>query len=966
MTPERWQRIEALYHAAHAQPPGERAAFLAEACPEDAALRGEVEVLLNDPVPDDEFLRRPALAVAHIVSRIALEDMTERPLGGYQLKALLGAGGMGEVYRAHDPKLGRDVAIKVLPPEFTSDPDRLARFEREARMLAALNHPNICGIYGLEEVDGVRFLVLELVDGKTLAETVSERTARDAGTALSVHEALTVARQIAEALEAAHDKGVVHRDLKPANVKITPAQVVKVLDFGLAKNVGNDRPSPDLTHVPSGADGAGGPPLGTAAYMSPEQARGLPVDKRTDIWAFGVVVFEMIAGRRPFRGDGVTDTLAAILKTDPDWSEIPDGVSPDLVRLLRRCLEKDPRRRIQSMGDARVQVEELLEGGGDRSASPTAWRIARARPGNAQRAIPWSIAAIATATALILALSILQRPQPPPFSFAVVPPPGASLATEEAPIISPDGLRLAFVAYDAGGTPVLHTSVIGDAASARPLLKTAGASLPFWSPDGRAIGFFAQGYLQTVDVITGSVRRLAPAGGPRGGTWNKDDTIVFVPTPIAGPSRVSATGNGDDATLVPSPPGPPSGGWFPSFLPDGRHFLEFVPTTSQPENSGVWVVSLETGARNKLLDAQSNAVFAPPGHLFFWGAGSLWAQPFDSVARKKRGEPVAMEKAVGLNPVTNQALFSISNSGTLAFFGGAVGQSELVWVDSSGTEIAKAGATGVMNTISLSPDGASVVYDSADSTTGTFDLWQLVFARPEPTKLTFNPANDIFPLWSPDGKRIVFTSVRERPPQLYQLRANSAGTEERLVQTKLPTLPSGWSRDGARLFYTVMERVNWTGDIWSVSPGSSAPQPVVTTTNDDRYGTPSPDGRWLAYVTNESGTFEVFVQALGGPGFRRQVSLNGGSQPQWRYDGSELFYLGRDRRLMSVPFESGPTTFVEGTPKALFATRTKVLEVQGTSRTYAAAADGERFLVANATEESQSAAITVVLNSFQR
>ena len=439
MTPERWQRIEALYHAAHAQPPDERAAFLADACPEDAALRGEVEALLNDPVSEDEFLRRPALAVAQIVSRIALEDMTERPLGGYHLKALLGAGGMGEVYRAHDPKLGRDVAIKVLPQEFTSDPDRLARFEREARMLAALNHPNICGIYGLEEVDGVRFLVLELVDGKTLAETVSERTARDAGTALPVHEALTVARQIAEALEAAHDKGVVHRDLKPANVKITPAQVVKVLDFGLAKNLGNDRPSPDLTHVASGADGVGGPPLGTAAYMSPEQARGLPVDKRTDIWAFGVVLFEMIAGRRPFRGDGVTDTLAAILKTDPDWSELPDGVSPDLVRLLRRCLEKDPRRRVQSMGDARVQIEELLGGAGDQSASPTAWRIARARTGNAQRAIPWSIAAIATATALILALSIIQRPQAPPFSFAVVPPPGASLATEEAPIISPDG-----------------------------------------------------------------------------------------------------------------------------------------------------------------------------------------------------------------------------------------------------------------------------------------------------------------------------------------------------------------------------------------------------------------------------------------------------------------------------------------------------------------------------------------------
>jgi eukaryotic-like serine/threonine-protein kinase len=959
MTAERWHRIEVLYHAAYARPPGERAAFLADACGHDDALRGQVQSLLDAPVSDDAVLRRPALGMAHVVSLMALEDMTDRPLGGYHLKALLGAGGMGEVYRAHDPRLGRDVAIKVLPQEFTSDPDRLARFEREARMLAALNHSNICGIYGFEEVDGTRFLVLELVEGKTLAEMVSER-AGEAGQALSVREALTFARQIAEALEAAHDKGVIHRDLKPANVKITPARIVKVLDFGLAKTVGHDRSSPDLTHVVSGADGATGARLGTAAYMSPEQARGLSVDKRTDIWAFGVVLFEMIAGRRPFRGEGVADTLAAILKTDPDWSGLPDGVSPDLVRLLRRCLEKDPRRRLQSIGDARVEVEELLGGGGQPTSS--SWRFAGKRIATAQTAVAWSVAAVAIATAVILGLFTIKRQEAPAFSFSVIPPPGASLATEEAPIISLDGRRLAFVAYDSSGTPVLYTSMIGDAAAARPLLKTAGASLPFWSPDGREIGFFAQGNLQTVDVTTGGVRTLARAGGPRGGTWNADGVIVFVPTPAAGPSRVSASGNGDDARPVPSPSGRPSGGWFPSFLPDGRHFLEFVPTTSQPENSGVWVVSLETGERSKLVDCQSNAVFAPPGFLLFWRAGSLWAQPFDPDARNMRGEPVAVERAVGLNPVTNQALFSISDSGTLAFFAGAVGQSELVWIGRNGNQIAKAGATAVMNAISMSPDAASVVYDSADPTTGTFDLWQLVFGRPAPEKLTFNPANDVFPLWSTDGKRIAFTSVRERPPQVYQLGANSAGTETLLVRTKLPTVPSGWSRDGTRLFYTVMEPATWTGDIWSVSPGSTAPHPVVTTANDDRYGTPSPDGRWLAYVTNESGTFEVMVQALAGPGFRRQVSSDGGAQPQWRDDGSELFYMGRNRTLMSVHFESRPTTFAAGTANALFATRTKGLEIQGTARSYAASPDGQRFLVANATEESHAAAITVVLN----
>ena len=359
MTPERWKRIEGLYHSAYARPSGERAAFLVAACPDDDALRREVEALLNESGSAEGILSESALRHAPVISAVMPGDMTGRALGGYKLQTILGVGGMGEVYRAHDSKLGRDVAVKVLPGEFTSDPSRLARLEREARMLAALNHPNICGIYGFEEADSIRFLVLELVEGETLAARLGK-----AGVPVPVHEALTIARQIAEALEVAHERGVIHRDLKPSNIKVTPAGVIKVLDFGLAKSLAGAGTGTDLTHAPESRAGESqaGIVIGTAAYMSPEQARGLAVDKRTDIWAFGVVLFELLTGKRPFRGETATDTLASILKTEPDWSELPPTVTADLRRLLHRCLQKDPKRRLQSIADARAQIENLLRG----------------------------------------------------------------------------------------------------------------------------------------------------------------------------------------------------------------------------------------------------------------------------------------------------------------------------------------------------------------------------------------------------------------------------------------------------------------------------------------------------------------------------------------------------------------------------------------------------------------------------
>jgi serine/threonine protein kinase/Tol biopolymer transport system component len=958
MTPERWKRIEALYHAADATPPDERARFLTDACVDDHDLRREIETLLADSGVEEDFLSGCVLPVPSASDDVVAEPMAGLALGDYRLETLLGAGGMGQVYRAHDTRLGRDVAIKVLPPEFTSDPDRLARLEREARMLAALNHPNICGIYGLETVGQTRFLVLELVEGETLAAVLA------AGIALPVHEALAIARQIAEALEVTHERGVIHRDLKPSNVTITPAGLVKVLDFGLAKPVTTSGPASDLTDARLATRNHTRPPgmMGTAAYMSPEQTRGLAVDTRTDIWAFGVVLFEVLVGKRPFRGDTTTDTLASILKTEPDWGELPPEIAPDLRRLLHRCLQKDPKRRLQSIADARVQIEDLLRGvDADLIAGEgaRASRSDRFTPLRRHQALAWATAAIAVLATLI-GISLFRTRDQPAFFFPVLPPPGAALATEESPIVSPDGQRLAFVAYGTDGTQRLYVHRLGASAPPQPLANTEGASLPFWSPDSQAIGFFAQGSLRTVNTFTGGLRTLAPAGGARGGTWSRHDVIVYVPSPREGPFRISASVD-EPPRRVPVAAGTSPGGWFPSFLPDGRHFLEFEPTVRQPANAGVWVVALDSGQRTRLIDAQSNALYAN-GHLLFWREGTVWAQAFDESALRLSGTPRRVADAVGLNPVTNQGLFSVSDTGTLAYFAGTVGQTELVWFNRSGTELGRPGAKGVISTIALSPDATRVVFDQADPRTATFDLWQLVFAVGAPDKLTFNPSHDIFPMWSPDGSRIVFTSVRERPPQLYVMDPHVAGGETRLFQSPLPVVPSGWSRDGKTLFYTRTDADTATGDVWSLSLDDKASAAIVSTTNDERYGVPSPDGRWLAYVSNESGTYEVNVRALKGPGVRRQVSVRGGSQPQWGRDTAELIYLAPDRTLMAVDFQSGRDAFGFGSPRPLFRTRTKSIEIQGTTRTYAVTADGQHFLVANATEEAKSASIGILLH----
>jgi serine/threonine protein kinase len=867
-------------------------------------------------------------------------------IGPYEIVGWLGAGGMGEVYRARDKRLAREVAIKLVSEASSTDPNRLHRFEQEARAVGQLNHPNILAVYDVGVYAGAPYIVSELLEGESL------RVRLQSG-ALPARKAIDYARQIAEGLATAHDKGIVHRDVKPDNLFITHDGRIKILDFGIAKltHASDDT----VPHTAFATDTAAGTAVGTASYMSPEQVRGETVDVRSDIFSFGSVLFEMITGRAPFTRDTAADTMAAILKDDlPE--NVPSIMSPALARVIIHCLEKPRTARFQSARDLAFGLDFLSN---TTATAPAAnvpfrrWRWSRER-------VAWSVAAISVIAAALFGALSLRPPAPDERThiLSVVPPPGVVLATEEAPAISPDGRQLAFVAYDATGKQLLYRRALDSASAAEPLPNTDGASLPFWSPNNQSLGFFAQGKLKTVHVPSGRLQTLADAGAPRGGTWNQDDVIVFVPRPLEGPYRIPA--GGGEATQVASDAGAFGRGWFPSFLPDGKHFLIFV-FASVPEDTGVFVGSLDSPARTRLVSSRSHAVYAAPGYLMFWREGTLMAQSFDVTTRELSGNAVAVAAGAGINAFTAQSLFSVSTSGTLVFLAGVAGQSELVWLDRAGVLISKPGPRGAFSTVALSPDGTRVVYDDADARNPSIDLWQLVFDRGVASRLTFHPGFEVFPLFSPDGARVTFASIRNAPPQLYQIDAITGGREALLFATKLPTMPSDWSRDGQLLIYNVIDPKT-SGDIWVLPLTSKQPYAVVNTTADERYGTLSPDGRWLAYISNETGTYEVYVRSFPEPRVLRQVSAKGGLQPQWRRDGRELFYLAPDKTLMTIDVRPRAAAFDPGPAKALFATRTKWIEIQATSRTYAAAADGQRFLIANATDDARSAPITAVLN----
>jgi len=867
-------------------------------------------------------------------------------LGQYEVLAALGAGGMGEVYRGRDTQLHRDVALKVLSERFAEDPDRLARFKREAQVLASLNHPHIGAIYGVADFPGGRALVLELVEGPTLADRI-------AAGPIPLEEALPIARQIAEALAAAHELGIVHRDLKPANVKLRPDGAVKVLDFGLAKAAEAETVSVDVTQSPtitSPAMTEMGVILGTAPYMSPEQAKGRTADKRSDVWAFGCVLFEMLTGRRAFAGEDVAETLAHVLTKELEWSRLPPETPPSIRRLLRRCLVRDRSRRLADLADARLEIDER-----DSATAPAA-STARGRW------LPWAVAG----GALLLSLQAftalyLRRPPaqaPEATRFSIDPPKNTEFRGSFA--VSPDGRRVVLRGISEGKV-ILWVRAL-ESVTVQPLAGTDEASSPFWSPDSRFIGFFAGGKLKKIAAAGGTAQTVCDAAGQGwGGSWSANGVIAFAPREGEPLYRVSAAGGTPEPlTTLDSLRGEISH-YRPHFLPDGRHFLYLV-ISSQPKNAGIRVGSLDSKETKLLLNTDMSAAYAPPGYLFFLRDRTLMAQAFDANRLAIGGEPIPVAEDVDrLGLGARLPLFSVSRTGVLVYRSGSNDATQLTWFDRQGKQLGTVGPVANYSVPWLSPDESRVTFDAVAPQGGNTDVWCMDLARGNSTRLTFDPSPDHSPVWSPDGGRIVFTSERDGHANLYQSAANGGGADELLVQSNFRKVVNDWSADGKFLLY---HEVNpKTGfDLWVLPlTGEQRSFPFLQTPFDERQGHFSPDGRWIAYASDETGTWQVYVRGFPSSGGKWQVSTDSGSQPQWRGDGRELFYLS-NRKLMAVEVSGSGPTFHAGAPRELFTLHITTIGLPGPRNIYAATRDGQRFLVSSLANDPTASPTTVLLN----
>jgi serine/threonine protein kinase len=870
--------------------------------------------------------------------------------GNYEIVALLGAGGMGEVYRARDSALGREVALKILPENFAQDVDRLARFRREAQLLASLNHPNIAAIYGLgESPDGVPALVLELVEGPTLSEVLSRGP-------IPLGKALPIARQIADALDFAHQQGVIHRDLKPANIKLRADATVKVLDFGLAKAFDPITSATDSSQTPTFASPHAtgvGIVLGTPAYMSPEQALGDVVDKGTDIWAFGCVLFEMLAGGPVFNGQSATAIRTAIVRDDPEWSRLPADVPDNVRRVLRRCLVKDRKQRLADIRDARLELdEETRESAhparaGSRSREPILWGAVAVLAASTVGAMIWGRSSSSSnATLAEMRVEITTPPTNDLLSFA----------------LSPDGKKIVFVA-SAEGRPRLWLRSL-ETGVTRPLERTEGAMFPFWAPDSRSVGFFALEKIIRIDIDTNAVQVIGPAIVPAGAAWSRGGQILFPMVPDS--ALMTMPDRGGRPVQASGPPiEAGTGQRFPQFLPDGRRFLYYVS-----ESRGVFLGALDEVERRRLFDADSAAVLLTPGHVLFVRQGSLYKQNFDFDRAAVVGEPTRIADRVVVDAL-GAAAVSASAVGSFVFRTGSFNQRrQLVWVDRSGSVQGKVGEPDAAITVNpaLSPDGRRVAMTR--STDGNADIWILDVARNVLNRFTFDPGPDICPIWSPNGTELLFSKPGEaRAGFVLHRKAFAGGLETVLFdQGKIGFgIAMDWSRDGRiALFRTNTPETGW--DIWAVPmEGEQTPRAIAQSRFDERTAQLSPDVTLIAYESNESGPFEIYVQPFPGPGAKARVSTAGGSQVRWRADGRELFYMAPDGRLMAVSV--GRTSAGQppelGSPVALFSANVESAIRGGISHEYAVSNDGQRFLMNTYTEHTGSP-ITLVLNTLAR
>jgi serine/threonine protein kinase/Tol biopolymer transport system component len=862
-------------------------------------------------------------------------------IGPYEITSPLGEGGMGVVYRAHDTKLGRDVAIKALPDAFATDADRLQRFQREAQVLASLNHSNIAQIYGLEESDKTRCIVMELVEGQTLQERLRRGP-------IPLDEALPMASQIATALEAAHERGIIHRDLKPANIKLTPDGGVKVLDFGLARMRQAEGDPTNLSNSPTLMSAASTPGMimGTAAYMSPEQAKGRPVDGRTDIFAFGTVLYEMLTGRPAFEGEDVPDILSRILQREPDWTLLPASVPPRIRELLRLCLEKTAKNRRQSAGDVRIDIKQALATVGTVPDRPTV---------SARSALAWAVATVtALGLSLIAILYFREKPptEPPEMRLEITTP---STAAPLEFALSPDGRYIVFVASGSGPQQLWLRAL--DKTEARPLAGTEAADYPFWSADSRSIGFTAAGKIKRIDIAGGSPVVLANTSAIRSGTWNSDGTILF--NAVYGPvSRIAASGGGQPVAVTPFDPQRQPSHMDPRFLPDGRHFLFYSFGT--PEVSGIYLASLDGGEPKRLTAADTAGAYLAPGMIVYVRQTTLMAQHLDLKRGELTEDPIKVADNVS-SSFPGFGGFSVSADGRLAYRPGGGELRQLKWYDRTGRPVGVAGEPDSTQLLypELSPDGGRVALNR--SVQNNTDVWLRDLVRGGMTRFTLDPAIDGSPLWSPDGKRIAFLSSRKGPYNLYLRPSSGIGPEELLLETPNNKFPQDWSKDGQFLLYS--EADPKTGrDLWALPMTGNDRKPIVVvkTAFDELNGQFSPDGRWIAYETNESGRFEIVVQPFPVPSGKYPVSTGGGVQPRWRADSKELYFIAPDGKLMATSVTSTGATFAAGTPMALFLVA--VAPGAGTNKQqYAVSRDG-RFLINQPVEASSTTPITLILN----
>ena len=872
-------------------------------------------------------------------------------LGPYEITALLGAGGMGEVYRARDTRIGREVALKVLPASYSADPDRLRRFEQEARAAGALNHPNVLTLYDVGRHDGTPYIVSELLDGETLRVKLARGP-------LSVSKALDYAVQIARGLAAAHDRGIVHRDLKPENVFVTRDERVKILDFGIAKLIEPARPDEAIDEAATATRGTeAGTVVGTAGYMSPEQVRGRPADHRSDLFSFGAILHEMLTGRRTFKGESGVETMNAVLNGEPSpILEVNPQVPPLLERIVRRCLEKDPENRFQSARDLAFALE-ATEG----SPRPPVLK--------AKRGIAWAVVVLAAVTAVIT-IVFLQRRDPEerrPLRASILPPENTSFVSggQVHPALSPDGRRIAFLARNREGKIWLWVRALSERAP-QPVAETDMFALPFWAPDGRQLGFCAGGKLKKVDLATSAVQDLCDAPRQRGATWNRDGVIL---SPLGGDViyRVPASGGTPaPVTRRDSKRGDIIHRW-PFFLPDGRHFLFVISgRTDEEPTADVYVGSLDSEETRLLLRDASNAEYVAPGHLVFARQGNLLAVPFDANRLALGGEPVLIARDVAYVKSADLSAFSTSSNGILAYQTAPVRESRLVWLDRAGRDVGSVEEPDRAGTIKrtfgsllrVSPDGRSIAFLRLDPTQNGH-IWVHDSARGNATRVTFEPGFYAGVVWSPEGQRLVFLKVPS-----YELREkalNGAGGERTLMSSSssYPIAPVDWSRDGRFIVYRLMDpKTAW--DLWAMPlSGEPKPWPIVRTPFNESDARVSPDGRWMVYTADESGRPEVYLRSFPDSQAKSLVSAGGGSRPCWRADGRELFYFAPDGKLMVVEVKPGER-FDFAAARPLFTFPPEVIDFDRFN--YDVRPDGQRFLANLPHGREAPPSITLVFN----